>query len=176
METGMAKEQLTPKKAQAWYYNKVTNINNARLIRKNLTSNVLRNRDNATIGKMFFFWYMPKHYRTLPTYDRFPLVFPIEPYPDGFLGLNLHYLTERERRLLLGKLKSFATSKQYTERTRLRLTYDLLSSTKGLASLSRPCIKRYLFSQVRSPFVEITADEWEEAIMLPVELFITKGS
>jgi hypothetical protein len=121
---------------------------------------------------MFFFFYDPKHKATLPKYDRFPLVFPIEYYPDGFLGLNLHYLLPQERLALLNKLKEFRTSKALTDRTRLRLSYDLLSRTKGMATLSRPCIKRYLFNHVESPFIEIVPDEWEQAINLPVAMFV----
>jgi hypothetical protein len=121
---------------------------------------------------MFFFFYDPKFKKVLPKYDRFPLVFPIEYYPDGFLGLNLHYLNPYERKLLLGKLKEFRTSKGLTEKSRLRLSYDLLASTKGLASLARPCIKRYLFGHVESPFIEITPDEWDKAIDLPVAMFV----
>jgi hypothetical protein len=36
---------------------------------------------------------------------------------------------------------------------------------------AKPCIKRYLFSHVQSRFLEITADEWDIAVMLPVESF-----
>ena len=139
--------------------------------RKNIVNNDQRGRDAAIIGKMYFFVYDPKHKDTLPMYDRFPLVFPIEPYGNGFLGLNLHYLSPGERAWLLNKLKEFRTSTKLTPNTRLRLSYDLLSSTKKLASTTRPCIKRYLFSHVRSKFIEMTAEEWDNAINLPVAQF-----
>ena len=41
-------------------------------------------------GRLNMFIYSPKHSKTLPYYDTFPLVLPIEKYPDGFLGINLH--------------------------------------------------------------------------------------
>ena len=50
-----------------------------------------RLRDKSFIGRMYFYFYDPKTKDTLPYYDKFPLVIPIERYPDGFLGLNLHY-------------------------------------------------------------------------------------
>ena len=139
--------------------------------RKNLIKNDERGRDGAVIGKMYFFVYDPKYKDTLPMYDRFPLVFPIEPYNNGFLGLNLHYLSPSERAWLLNKLKEFRTSTKLTKSTRLKLSYDILSTTKKLASTSRPCIKRYLFSHVRSKFIEMTPDEWDKAINLPVAQF-----
>ena len=43
------------------------------------------------LGKMYFYSYNPKWKDKLPWYDTFPLVFPIERYSDGFLGLNFHY-------------------------------------------------------------------------------------
>ena len=41
-------------------------------------------------GRLNMFTYNPKHKKTLPYYDTFPLVLPIEKYPDGFLGINFH--------------------------------------------------------------------------------------
>ena len=43
-------------------------------------------------GVMNLFGYDPKHKATLPYYDRFPLIFPIEPAKGGFYGCNFHYL------------------------------------------------------------------------------------
>jgi hypothetical protein len=164
----MATEQ---DKSVEWFYGRARSASG---YRKNITSNTERYRDNIVIGKMFFFLYDPKTKDKLPVYDRFPLVFPIERYSDGFLGLNLHYLLPAERSTLLSRLMEFKTNQRMDERTRLRLSYDLLSSTKKLASISRPCIKRYLFSHVRSRFIEVTSNEWSEAINLPVQLFVVR--
>lgn len=155
-----------------WFIGKATT---AAGYRKKLVSNEDRGRDAAVIGRMYFFYYDPKFKKTLPMYDRFPLVFPIEPYSDGFLGLNLHYISPGERAWLIGKLSDFRNNKNMTDKTRLRLSYDLLSTSKKLASTARPCIKRYLFSHVRSKFVEITPNEWQKAIDLPVAMFVQNG-
>ena len=157
---------------QTWFTGKATS---AAGYRKKIMENQDRKRDHAVIGKMYFFWYDPKHKDTLPIYDRFPLVFPIERYPDGFLGLNMHYLSFGERKYLLDQLTSFRSNSKMNETTRLRLTYDLLARTKKIASASRPCIKRYLFTQVRSQFVEITANEWDKALELPVAVWVSQG-
>lgn len=155
-----------------WFLDKVRTTEG---IRKRILGNVERASDFTVIGKMYFFKYDPKMKKTLPIYDIYPLIFPIEPYADGFLGINLHYLSGGERAAILNKLKEFASNNKNNERTKLRLTYDLLSSTKSLASSVRPCIKRYLYTQVRSKFIEITANEWDKVISLPLELFIRKG-
>jgi hypothetical protein len=156
----------------AWFIGKAKT---AAGYRRNIINNQSRSRDNVVIGRMFFFYYDPKHKKTLPVYDRFPLVFPIESYPDGFLGLNLHYLNPGERKFLLNKLMEYRNNNKIDSRTRLRLSYDMLSHTKKLATVSRPCIKRYLFTHCRSDFIEVTANEWDQAINLPVAIFVTKG-
>jgi hypothetical protein len=143
--------------------------------RKNIIGNDTRARDATIIGKMYFFYYDPKTKDKLQVYDRFPLVFPIERYPDGFLGLNLHYLNGSERASLLNRLSEFKSNSRYDATTRIRMSYDLLASTKSLATIARPCIKRYLFNHVRSKFIEVTADEWDKAIALPVQLFVEKS-
>lgn len=136
-----------------------------------------RNRKVAqpSIGRMFFFSYDPKTKDKLPFYDRFPLVLPIEEYDDGFLGLNLHYLSFRDRAALLSMLYSYTNNNKWDNTTKIRASYDLIARASKLA-IARPCIKRYLFSHVRSKFIEIAADEWEIAIFLPVERFVGASS
>lgn len=131
-------------------------------------------RGATVIGKMFFFKYDPKTKEKLPVYDVYPLIFPIEMYDDGFLGLNIHYLDIPNRIAFLNQLRKYATATNLTEKSRLRISYDLISSTAKLVSRSRPCIKRYLYPHVRSKFIEIPATEWDRAANLPVELFVYK--
>lgn len=166
----LAKEGIKPRTdaARAWLRQEVANLNPSR-------SALMRDREklrNRTmIGRMYFYFYDPKHKATLPYYDRFPLVLPVERYADGFLGLNLHYIHPKQRIILLDKLSDFATNSKYDETTRLRLSYAVLASaTKAFEAT--PCIKRYLFTHVESRFLEITADKWDIAALLPFEYFV----
>ena len=124
----------------------------------------------SVLGKMYFYSYNPKWKNELPWYDTFPLVFPIERYPDGFLGLNFHYLAPKHRAILMDQLKAFANNNKYDETTKLKLSYNML---KGFTKYkrARPTVHRYLNSKVNSKFVLINADEWEVALFLPVERF-----
>ena len=158
------------KEAVDWFIGKARSAGG---YRKNIVNNTERSRGDTVTGKMYFFFYDAKHKATLPTWDRFPLVLPIERYGDGFLGLNLHYLDQGSRAALLDQLRKYSNNKKFNETTRLRLSYDLLQGTKA-ARLAQPCIKRYLYTQVRSSFIEVTADEWDKAIALPVQMFVTK--
>lgn len=161
-------EKYSSKDLQKWLFEKALNAA-APKARQLLIRNDQRGREDALIGRLYFFKYDPKGKATLPKYDKFPMVFPIEQYQNGFLGLNLHYLSMRERQALLGKLMEFQNNKKFDETTKLKLSYDLLQGSKRLNSLARPCVKRYLFNHCRSQFIEIYIDEYEKAIQLPVE-------
>ena len=142
--------------------------------RNNILKNSSRAHGLAVVGKMFFYWYDPKHKATLPVYDRFPLVMPIEPYEDGFLGLNIHYLGVPARTMLLAELMKHKNNKFMDERTKLMVSYDLLSRMK-MVKMASPAIKRYLNSHIRSQLVEVTPEEWPKAIKLPVAQFVYRN-
>jgi hypothetical protein len=166
----MAITKYTNQQLASWFEDKAKD---AAGIRRSIVNTETRAVDNTIIGTMYFFKYDPKWKHILPIYDKFPMVFPIERYLDGFLGLNLHYLNTDERLSLLGRLTKFASNANLTPNTRLKLSYDLLQSSRALSTESRPCVKRYLYSHVRSKFIQVLPAEWEKAAQLPIELFVT---
>lgn len=167
----MAAKQYSNKELAVWFEGKART---AAGYRRKMLSNPQRTRDNTVIGRMFFFKYDAKFKDILPIWDKYPLVFPIERYSDGFLGLNIHYLDYPHRLYLLGLLSGYANNKNLTASTRLKLSYAVLQRSKTLSNAARPCIKRYLYNHIRSKFVEITPDEWDKAAQLPLELFVYK--
>ena len=128
----------------------------------------LINQGKATIrpryGVMNLFGYDPKLKQVLPLYDRFPLIFPIEPAKGGFYGINFHYLQPGARVAFLRQLSRFATDKNYDKNT-------IYNIGEFSGRYFKKTIKRYLFSQVRTSFLNITADEMAIAIFLPVARF-----
>jgi len=135
-----------------------------------------------TIGRMYLYQYDPKWKNTpkLPYYDHFPLIFPIEYYPDGWLGINLHYLPLNLRATLMDNLykaskKSGYTGPQQGEgdemlfdmNTYLPLSYEIMKATKGMKYF-HPCIKRYLSAHVRSRLMLVYPSEWDAALFLPL--------
>ena len=121
-------------------------------------------------GSMYMFRYDPKHKKTLPYYDVFPVVFPIQMEKDGFVGLNFHYLPPTLRARLMDALYTVTTDKRYDENTKIVATYKLLQSASKFKHF-KPSVKRYLNDFVRSPFLQVNASEWDIAIFLPVENF-----
>ena len=125
------------------------------------------------LGFMYHFFYDPKTKAKLPYYDRFPLIFRISPdiQKGSFLGINLHYLNPRLRARLMDQLYTVSTDKRFDEKTRLRINYNILNRASKFRFF-RPCVKRYLLSNVRSRFVKINSDTWDLALFLPTERFI----
>jgi hypothetical protein len=127
-------------------------------------------RSKPLSGRMFMYFYDPKGKKTLPYYDRFPLIFMVEKAEGGFYGLNLHYLPHKERAIFFDRLLDYTNNKRYDESTRLRLKYDLLKGSSKLKYFA-PCFKHYLTKHVKSKIVEVPADQWEQVIFLPSEQF-----
>lgn len=163
------------KRAVKWFQQKIKDTSRGERRYENLPrseADLLKQKDRylsqAFIGRMMFFRYDPKWKDVLPYYDEFPLIFPIEIYNDGFLGLNFHYLPIRDRLVLLQALSSALNNKKYDHTTRLKLSWGVVKKASQLAPF---CVKRYLSSHVRSRFIGVEPYEWEVALWLPVEQF-----
>ena len=129
----------------------------------------LINQGKATIrpkyGVMNLFGYDPKLKATLPLYDKFPLIFPLEPAKGGFYGINFHYLRPLERVAFLRQLSKFTSDKNFDRKTRYQI-----GNLSG--KYFKRTIKHYLFSQVRTSFLNVMPDEMAVAIFLPVARFM----
>lgn len=131
-------------------------------------------RQRPGIGRMYHYFYDPKHYKTLPYYDVFPLIIMVGPAPKGFYGLNLHYLSPVLRAKFLDKLVNIASNKSFDEDMKLKISYNLLTSVTKLKEFA-PCFKHYLRDHVDSKIAEVHAPEWEIAVFLPTEKFMKKN-
>jgi len=130
-----------------------------------------RSSNNLAYGNMYFFAYEAKHKKTLPYYDRFPLIFPIGPAPKGFMGINMHYLPPILRAKLMDALYDLTTNDKYDETTKLKLSYKVLNGASKYKEF-KPTIKHYLNSQTRSKFFYVNPVEWDIALFLPTANFV----
>lgn len=166
---------ITPRTgaAKAWLGRKLYNLK-LPANRSNLLNDASRVSPRAFIGKMYFFHYDPKYKETLPVWDKFPLVIPMDIYDTGFLGLNLHYLDPYSRLVLLDRLHDFINNDKYDDTTRFRMSYSLLSKSRRYKMIE-PCVKRYLFGHIMSSMIYIEPDNWETAIFLPTEKMVYRS-
>lgn len=146
----------------------VSTVNVSRII----TSNQSQQRAIVQPGFMYLFSYDPKYKETLPYYDRYPLVFPFTVEQDGFTGINMHYLPHLLRARLMDALYNLSSNQNFDEKTKLRMSYDILNSASRYKYF-KPCVKRYLYSHLRSRFLLIPSNEWDIALFLPLERFTT---
>ena len=140
-------------------------------------------------GEMNMFIYDAKYKKTLPYYDRFPLVIPIldrsfnyNPKTE-FIGINFHYLPIPLRLKLVNDLVNIYVKgteiddmgrESFTENTKIVITNfaRLLSKVKA----TKPCVKHYLNSNIRSKIRRIKTSEFVIASLLPVESFVQQNS
>ena len=125
-----------------------TSITDAKLMRE-ASKDRLKNRN--VLGKMQFFFYDPKHKKTLPYYDKFPLIFKVGPAKGGFYGLNMHYLPLKQRAILMDALYDTTTNNKFDANTKLKISYDILNSASKFKWF-KPAFKHYLNKHVRSRF------------------------
>ena len=155
-------------RSTAWFRNKIKELGDP------TPSQLLRDGDVSSTpfdGLLNMFFYDPKMKKKLPYYDRFPLILPIETYSNGFLGINFHYLSMPIRVRLLDRIMKFANNKKLDDTTFINADYQRLKRVREI----KPCLKRYLNSNVRSRFRKIKADEFIVAALLPVQRFKKKS-
>ena len=167
--------QTNSRESYKWLMQKIGTLRNPAVASARMTKETHRfvrpsDRQKFLMGGLYFFVYDPKGKAELPYYDRFPLVIPLKRTPDGFIGLNLHYLPLRYRINFLKKLLPLAIYNDEDEIKRLRVTYPMLDASSKLKEF-RPCIKQYLYSHVKSRILSVEHNEWDIAVFLPIHQF-----
>lgn len=155
------------KEAVDWYKKQIARI--GRRDSTNDPDNVMKTVSVPEIGKMYLYYYDPKWKDVLPYWDQYPLVIVLNHYSDGFLGLNLHYLPHLARVVLLTNMYDTLSNPKFDAHTRFTRTYGDLKAAASKYNGYEQCIKRYLFSHVRSSYHEINPVDWEKVAMLNLQ-------
>lgn len=121
-------------------------------------------------GCLYFFMYEPENFKTLPFYDRFPFVLVMSKEGQSFTGLNFHYLDYYWRAWLFDNLYESRRRDKDPLKVQLPFSFKLLSESTKYKQF-RPCYKRYLIKNLRSPLMQVGESEWDVALFLPVELY-----
>lgn len=162
-------QQFLSRKSVAWIQSKMNDLKSPTKLAKEIV--VEKGRNGAfEVGGLYHFFYDPLTKNKMPYYDSFPLVIPLTRDIDGFMGLNLHYLPPTYRAAFLDKLMPLVMKNSNNDPERVKMSYDILKTTSSLAEF-KPCLKKYLNSQVRSKIIQIQPKEWEVALFLPTAIF-----
>lgn len=159
------------KRSQAWFAEQVRYLGNA-VSPNSIMSASNRKKDYFIPGQMYLYYYHPVGVDTLPYYDILPLVIPFAEDEHTFTGINFHYLPPKVRYVLLSKLLDFATSDKLDEKTRLRMQWNFIGGISRYRGVSA-AVKKYRKDHVQSQFLMVPADQWFNAVLLPVERFRT---
>lgn len=160
------------KQGQGWFRQQIRDIKKNRF---NKYQFIINGRQDTVrrleVGKLYFFEYDAKYggmgsdiptSQQLPVWDRYPLVLPFTTAPNGFIGINLHYLPIRARAWLLDKLLGTAN----IPANKLRINWQILSSLSRI-DIGQYATHRYLLNHITSPFRLVRIDDYANAIMLP---------
>lgn len=160
------------KQGQGWFRQQIREIKKNRF---NKYQFIINGRQDTVrrleVGKLYFFEYVAKYggmgndvpiSQQLPVWDRYPLVLPFTTAPNGFVGINLHYLPIRVRAWLLDRLLGTAN----VPANKLRINWQILSGLSRI-DVGQYATHRYLLNHITSPFRLVRIDDYANAIMLP---------
>tara|TARA_Y100001963_G_C6793913_1_gene457538 strand:+ start:39754 stop:40506 length:753 start_codon:yes stop_codon:yes gene_type:complete len=134
------------------------------------------------VGEMFLFNYMPatKNRNEMGFWDTFPLIYIVKFRPDGFEGINLHYLPTNLREHLFLNLLRLTTNQtdegleldqnNVSQTARLKLSYELLNKSERFRYF-RPCYRRYKYNRIESKMLRVAPKYWAMAMYLPFYRF-----
>lgn len=156
--------------ARTWYRDAAKQYSRYRGERGLMRSNTNRLTRRIRPGNLYMYFYDAKTKDELPFWDRFPMVFPFRVQSDRFWAINLHYLPLPYRAKLMDALYGTRTNSRYDDTTKLRISYQILKSAAKFRYFE-PCVKQYLYTQMKSQFFYIEPEEWDVALFLPLERF-----
>lgn len=179
LSPGKLRDQV--KSSARWFRQKVKEVQgktfpSAIKLRQQLRDDQKTTRATPIFGRMYFYRYNAEWKEKLPFWDAYPLVFPYDAWSsrktgnNGFWGINLHYLYVHDRGILMDILARGMTN------NRLQLSHSKIMSLVKSEKRIIPCLKKYLWANVTGKFVEIEQDEWDTAILLPVQQFKKKSA
>lgn len=123
------------------------------------------------VGNIYSFAYDPKYAQSLKYYDVFPLSLIVGFTSGGFIGLNFHYLSPIDRAAFMDLLYPYLGMNEEDQQLQINISYSILASRSDL-SYHKPCLKKYLYTHVRSEPRIVRPHEWDITLFLPTEQFV----
>ena len=137
---------------------------------------------NIKLGRMYFFRYDAEgtasgrgvDIKKGNVYDAFPLIFLLTETPESFEGINFHYMVPTERIKLLGRMFEYLNSEDFDNRTKLFSSkFKKTIKENSLFRFARVCYRVYNPGRVASKIIQVHPMDWELAITVPTEKFVT---
>lgn len=123
-----------------------------------------------TVGGMYTYIYDPMTKEKMPYWDTNPLILFLKPNGHrNFYGINVHYLTPRQRQVIFEHLGNTLNNTRLDETTKMRINYkELLIASNSV----KDAVKQYSYSQLRSPIIKVDPEYWDIMLFLPYANFV----
>tara|TARA_B100001750_G_scaffold84549_1_gene66798 strand:+ start:598 stop:1617 length:1020 start_codon:yes stop_codon:yes gene_type:complete len=131
---------------------------------------------NMLLGRMYFFRYEPDVEITNQTrneiYDNYPLIFLLYEDADNFSGINFHYMSPKQRKILLGNMFLYLNNEKYDRSTKIlaQAFRNRVMSERKLR-YAKLAYRSYRPDNIRSKIVQVHPLDWELAIGVNTERF-----
>ena len=141
-----------------------------------------RRAGNIKLGRMYFFNYAAEgtasgrgvDIKRGNVYDAYPLIFLLALTPESLEGINFHYMVPKQRIILLGRMFEYLNSEDFDDRTKLfSVKFRRTIKNNKLFKYARACYRVYKPGRIDSKIVQVHPMDWELAITVPTERFVT---
>ena len=139
-----------------------------------------RRVSDIKLGRMYFFRYgiestaSGRAVKRKTIYDAFPLIFLLSETPETLEGINFHYITPKLRIILLGKMFMYLNNQNFTDRTKLfARKFRTIIQENRMFRHAKASYKSYKSGRIRSKIIQVHPMDWELAITVPTERFLT---
>jgi len=153
-------------KADMWHTTKIETA--VPLNEKGNMSSVKSHKvDIPKAGRMYSFGYSAKTAKTLPYWDKYPLIICLSVAGNRMQGVNLHYIPPKQRAIFLDIIMKYSSTKTSSNTSYLKINYAKIKNIKWVGHM----LKQYLFNHVVQTFEEIAPKDWGKAINLKTQQF-----
>lgn len=130
-------------------------------------------------GRLYLYKYDPKTKEDMPYYDAMPLVLVTGVTPQGWYGINFHYMPPKARFKIMEALLETLNNPAYTDHFKMKINWEKavrIARGVGANRYLQHSIKQYLGNHLTSSMIELHPEAWEMALFLPLQKFKKKGS
>lgn len=131
------------------------------------------------VGRLFYFAYeaVEAGDKLNNVYDQYPMTYFFNTSTSNngdklIHGLNIHYLTPKEKAVLFVKLLTIRNKKGWTNATKLKISWDIIKSISS-HNIYEKAVHTYRVDRIQSKLVEIHPEHWEIATFLRLEKWKT---
>ena len=127
-------------------------------------------RSNFLLGRMYFYKYIPE----IPTFtfDMYPLTFVLNKTENWFEGINFHFMSPKERAILLEHMFGYLNKQDYERNTRILFnSFNKVLAGNRKFKYGKYSFRKYRFENIHSKIIEVHPLDWEIAMSVPTEKF-----